>query len=142
MRQWLLARNATGCILAQPGDRRNYAGVNLNHCTTTSLVNCTVANTDSWTPHRRVRPGDGIHNLFTYAATGITIGTRNRTLVIDHNLYIANFVGKQAKEAVRKKVGGLGQPDGYDKHSLTLGVTFTDARMVIIIPSRRFPGRR
>ena len=123
----LIARGAGGCVLNNLILADCRAGASLLRCQRTSLVNATVANVEGTA--LRI---DGckqvavFNNLFTFAANGIRVSGENADLSIDHNLYIANFVGQLAGETVRKKVESWHHLSGFDKHSLTLGVTFRE----------------
>ena len=124
----LLARDAVGCRFSNLLIADCYAGVNLAHCTASALVNATVANIASCA----MRVGHStqvavFNNLFTYAATGISVNGDNPGCVIDHNLYIASFVGAMDGETTRKQVEAWATLSGYDTHSLTIGVTYKDA---------------
>ena len=130
----VLVRNCGSGVLARNGSKialrnlvlaDNYAGVNLARITDSSLVNCTVAYSGSTA--LRIDACDRLaifNNLFTYAATGISVNGANGQLAIDRNLCIANWVGRMAGEAARRKVEAWSALSGHDKHSLTIGVTY------------------
>ena len=93
-----------------------------------ALVNATVANIASCA----MRVGNStrvavFNNLFTYAATGISVNGDDPGCFIDHNLYIANFAGQMDGETPRKHVEAWATLSGYDTHSLTINLTYQDA---------------
>ena len=123
----VLMRNASNCSLRNMILANNYSGVNIARTTASSLVNCTVAYSDSTA--LRIDTCDHLevfNNLFTFAATGISVNGTNGSLAIDRNLYIANWVGRMTGEAARRKVEAWATLSGYDTHSLTIGVTYKD----------------
>ncbi len=123
----VLVRRATSCAVRNVVVADNYAGVNFTACKSSVLLNATVANSASCA--MRLTDGNGCvvaNNLFVYAATGIILGGENTGNLIDHNLYIANFVGSMKSEAPRRKVETWATLSGYDTHSLTANVDFKD----------------
>jgi len=124
----LLARDAAGFQASNLIIAGCYAGINLTHCTDSVVVNATVANTGSCALRLgRCTRVTVFNNVFAYAATGVSVNGDNPGCAIDHNLYIANFVGQTDGEATRKKVEAWASLTGYDTHSLTIGLTFKDA---------------
>ncbi|MEI6519634.1 MAG: right-handed parallel beta-helix repeat-containing protein [bacterium] len=124
----LLARNATECKASNLIIADCYSGVNFTRCISSSLTNATVANTGS----SAIRVGNStkvtvFNNIFVFAATGISVNGDNPGCAIDHNLYIANFVGQTDGEATRKKVEAWATLSGFDAHSLTIDFKFKDS---------------
>lgn len=123
----VLVRKAKDCALRNLIVADNYAGVIFANSANCALVNCTVANSAS--AALRLESCERLavfNNLFTFAATGISVSGTQSALAIDRNLYIANWVGRMSGETPRRKVEAWATLSGYDKHSLTLGVTYKD----------------
>ena len=124
----LVINNATGCTFRNLVLADNKSGVSLVTSVNSALINATIANTDG--TGIRVNGCNNVaifNNIIANVPYGIAVGATNGKLVIDHNLYIANFVGQLQGETTRKKVESWHHLSGYDKHSLTIGVTFNDA---------------
>ena len=107
----LVINHATNCSFSNLVLADNKSGVSLVNSTNSSLINTTIANTDS--AGIRVNGCNNVaifNNIVANVPYGITVGTTNGTLAIDHNLYIANFVGQLQGEMIRKKGGILVSP--------------------------------
>jgi DNA-binding beta-propeller fold protein YncE len=123
----LVVNKANGCILQNLVLADNKSGVSLSNSANTALTNATIADSDG--TGVRVNGCDKLaifNNLVVRVPYGIAVGSSNSGLAIDHNLYIANFVGQLQGEPTRKKVESWYHLTGHDKHSLTIGVTFRD----------------
>jgi nitrous oxidase accessory protein NosD len=124
----LVVRDTRGLQVRNVVLADNAAGVALVRSEGCALVNATVANV-AGTAIRvsGCRRTAVFNNLVANAAYGIVVTADRSDLAIDHNLYIANYVGQLQGETTRKKVESWAALSGYDRHSLTIGVSFKDA---------------
>jgi DNA-binding beta-propeller fold protein YncE len=123
----LVVNRASQCVFQNLLLIENRSGVSLANSTRTALINASLVDTDG--TGIRVNGCDHVavfNNLVVNAPYAIALGVTNSVLALDHNLYVANYVGQMPGEVVRKKVESWYHLSGYDKHSLTIGVTFHD----------------
>ena len=106
----------------------NYAGANFLDSSKINFVNNTLAYTESTSIRvNRCTESAFFNNLLSFSATGINTIEPNTNTVVDHNLYIASKLGKEAGDsALRRKVEGWATLTGYDKYSYTTDVKFAD----------------
>ena len=106
----------------------NKSGVSLSACTGSAFMNVTIANIDG--AGLRVNGSSNLaifNNVIFNVPYGISLGAGNNALTIDHNIYVANYVGEQQGDPMRKKVEAWYALTGHDRHSQTIGVSFADA---------------
>jgi hypothetical protein len=93
------------------------------------FVNCTAAHNGELSASLTGNRGCAVfNNLFVGSQTGIYCGKDNRDLALDYNCYVAFFTGSLAGEPGRKSLPAWRDLSGYDRHSVSLAVTFADAR--------------
>lgn len=107
---------------------QSLTGVSLANSSDAALVNCTLFNNAaiamSLSDCRHV---SAFNDLVLDAATGVLVsGTRDQ-LAVDHNLYVASFVGKVSGQLARKMLGPWRDVSGgLDASSVQLPVQLAD----------------
>lgn len=105
------------------------SGILLNRSQFAAVVNCTlVGNAAVGVGISDTRCAAVFNNLILDAATGIVIGGENgQHLAVDHNLYVASFVGKINNELARPMLGPWRDVSrGLDAHSVQLPVQLAE----------------
>ena len=106
----LIARDSTDCLFRNLILGGN-GGASLTSCKKSSLVNCTIDGSQD----RAIRIGSCrdlaiFNNLVTDTAHGIAISGLNKSLSIDHNIYVASNVGYLEAEVATPEGRGMGSP--------------------------------
>ena len=112
------------CIVAG-----SMTGVAMNRVKDTVLANCTLfGNTAIGMSLCNVEHLAAMNNLVAEAGTGVVVGGTRERLAVDHNLYVALYVGKVSGSPGRLMLGPWRDASGgLDAASVQLPVTFADA---------------
>jgi hypothetical protein len=122
----VVAKNRTGASLAGNAD--------------TVLANCSfVDNTAIALTVSGAARVAIFNNLFVNSPTGVYLTAANTALALDHNLYIASFLGKLEGEVTRTTLAGWQRLSGHDTHSLSQAVEFADPARDDYRPVSRLP---
>ena len=104
------------------------SGVSISNSRGSALINTTIANIQgAGLRISHCTKTAAFNNLIINVPYGISLSDDNEALTVDHNIYVANFVGEQQGHFVRRKVESWHALTGHDKHSQTIGVDFQDA---------------
>ena len=105
-------------------------GVLLNRIQDAVVVNCTLAGNNSIGLSILDATNSAVfNNIVSKAGTGILVGGARDRLAVDHNLYVALFVGKLLDSPNRVMLGPWRDVSGgLDAHSVQLPVEFANER--------------
>jgi len=105
----------------------NRFGIVMNNCQKGVVVNCTVVDCEE--TGLQFPTGEGMvafNNVVANVSTSVNIGA-SQGITLDHNLYMANFVGQMDAQIPRSLLIGWQSLSGLDAHSVQMPVTFRDA---------------
>jgi Periplasmic copper-binding protein (NosD) len=106
---------------------KNRTGASLTSDTACAVINCTlVGNSAVALAVSRATDVAVFNNLFLNSPTGAYLAADNRGLSLDHNLYLANYIGKLEGEVARTTLPGWQRVSGLDQHSVFSRVEFAD----------------
>jgi hypothetical protein len=140
--------NGVGVLFDRLSDSRlenavvaaNRTGLVMRRSARSVFVNCTAAHNGELSAGLTGNRGCAVfNNLFVGSQTGIYCGKDNRDLALDYNLYVAFFTGSLAGEPGRKSLPAWRDLSGYDRHSVSLAVTFADAKSGDYRPTTSMP---
>lgn len=121
-------KNVTGGRVENTIIDASMSGVALGGCRDCAVMNCTLYNNSAV----GLSIADAEHvaafnNLLLDAGTGVVLGPKCDRLSIDHNLYVAFFVGKASESLARKMLGPWRDVSGgLDAMSVQLPVQLAD----------------
>jgi hypothetical protein len=108
---------------------RNRSGVCISDADASCMINCTLADNPaialSVTHCRQMAV---FNDLIVNSATGVYLGDDNVDLALDHNVYVASYIGKLEGEASRTTLAGWSRVSGFDAHSVCPNVEFADSK--------------
>ena len=124
----VIVLSSSGCSLSNLVVGNAQAGVSFVDSSDSHLVSATLVGVQGTGVTIGGCRGVTVFNtLVDGAAMGISLGEGNRGLVIDHNMYNANYVGRMPGQTTRKHVQTWHHLTGFDRHSQTIGVEFANA---------------
>lgn len=104
---------------------KNRSGASLFADSASALINCTIVDniaiglTVSRSNHVTI-----FNNVIVNSPTAVNLADNNMALSLDHNLYVANNIGKLEGEVARTTLPGWQRITGQDAHTLSLAVEF------------------
>jgi parallel beta-helix repeat protein len=134
----VLVEGARGARLENLVVTSNRTGIALSNCADASVVNCTVAGNTALSLSAAHTARAAIFNdVFVNSPTAIYLSGANDGLQLDHNFYIASYIGKMEGEAPRAYVESWSDLSGYDAHSVSMPLQFADAEKENFRPATR-----
>ncbi len=103
-------------------------GISLSDVTGSKVANCTVSTADACGLSVSASTDTAMfNNVVANAGTGVVVGSTNKNLAVDYNLYLALSAGKIEGELQRPSVPTWRDVSGgLDAHSVQLNVAFVD----------------
>ena len=106
----------------------NRTGAILSNCQSIGLMNCSFVNNSAVALSISGNQDAAVfNNLFVNSPTAVMVSANNESLLLDHNLYFASFIGKLEGEVARTSLPGWQRLTGFDAHSIHMPVQFADA---------------
>ena len=125
----IIVRQADNCTLRNVIVAENRVGVAFNNSKNCALVNATLANNNAVA---LILAGNKrpvvFNNVISGSGLGVNLRDGNTDVVLEHNLYACNYVGRMGGgHPACLHLGAWRDLSGLDRHSLAVRIDFADA---------------